>query len=161
MSLYGNKDWSSGGGLSRASVPRGWPPVHARVKRKKGGGRKKEELRKNESGKWKKVQEASEHASGQMPCEFYFSRNRWQLFDLWNFLTWKPAVIVRASSAQGTVYAGGAPQVSTKTRCWSSEFRKLGLHLRPLGVAVWGIRLRTTCDSEPPPVGRKIKAPWS
>ena len=23
----------------------------------------------------------------------------------------------------------------------------LGLHLRPLGVAVWGIRLRTTCDS--------------
>ena len=125
MSLYGNKDWSSGGGLSRASVPRGWPPVHARVKRKKGGGRKKEEPRKNESGKWKKVQEASEHASGQMPCEFYFSRNRWQLFDLWNFLTWKPAVIVRASSAQGTVYAGGAPQVSTKTSCWSSEFRKL------------------------------------
>ena len=71
MSRNGAKDESSTGQFMGARVPRERPPVHARVKRKKGSGRKKEEARKKERVSGKRVKEGSEHASGQRPCELF------------------------------------------------------------------------------------------
>ena len=60
----------------RSRGPQGAAPSTRTRQKKEGDGRKKEEPRKKESGKWKKVQEGSEHASGQRPCEFI--NNLWK-----------------------------------------------------------------------------------
>ena len=56
--------------------PQGTAPS-TRTRQKNEGELQKEEPRKKESGKWKKGQEGSEHASGQRPCELKICMRPW------------------------------------------------------------------------------------
>ena len=64
------KESGTSGGLSGAAAPRGRPQVRARVIRKKGAAERNKKQERKKGDMVTRVQEGSEHASGQRPCEF-------------------------------------------------------------------------------------------